>query len=106
MSETTIKPLGDRVVIRPLSDEEAGSVSASGIIIPDTAAKEKNDQGVVVAVGEGRWNEDGDKKVPLEVKVGDRVLFKSWSDKVKVGKEEYWVISESDILAILISGAN
>lgn len=99
--ETAIKPLADRVVVRPLTDEEAGGVSPSGIIIPDTAAKEKNDQGVVVAIGEGRWNEDGDKKVPLEVKVGNKVLFKSWSEKVKIGKEEYWVIPESDILGVI-----
>lgn len=101
MSETSIKPLADRVVVRPLTDEEAGSVSASGIIIPDTATKEKNDQGIVVAVGEGRWNEDGDKKVPLEVKVGDKVIFKSWSEKVKVEKNEYWIISEADILGVI-----
>ncbi len=99
--ETAIKPLADRVVVRPLTDEEAGGVSPSGIIIPDTAAKKKNDQGVVVAIGEGRWNEDGDKKVPLEVKVGDKVIFKSWSEKVKVSKNEYWIISESDILAVI-----
>jgi chaperonin GroES len=101
MSEVKIKPLGDRVVIRPLTDEEAGSTSASGIIIPDSAAKDKNDQGVVVATGPGAWNEDGDQRLPLEVKVGDRVLFKSWAEKVKVEKQEYWVISQSDILGVI-----
>ena len=100
MSEVNIKPLGDRVVIRPLSDEEAGSKSASGIIIPDSAAKERSDQGVVVAVGPGARDDDG-KRMDMEVKIGDRVLFKSWSEKMKVEKEEYWIIAESDILCII-----
>lgn len=100
MSEVSIKPLGDRVVIRPLTDEEAGSTSASGIIIPDSAAKEKNDQGVIVAVGPGARDDDG-KRMDMEVKVGDRVIFKSWAEKIKHEKEEYWVISESDILGII-----
>lgn len=100
MSEVNIKPLGDRVVIRPLSDEEAGSKSASGIIIPDSAAKERSDQGVVVAVGPGARDDDG-KRMDMEVKIGDRVLFKSWSEKMKVEKEEYWIIAESDILGII-----
>jgi chaperonin GroES len=102
MSEVSIKPLGDRVVIRPLTDEEAGVTSQFGIIIPDSATKERGDQGVVVAVGPGSRNEDGDR-IPLDVSVGDRVTFKSWSDKMKVGKEEYWIIAESDILGIISS---
>ena len=59
MSEKSpIKPLGDRVIVRPLTDEELGTVSASGIIIPDTAKKEKPEQGIVIAVGPGKWDED------------------------------------------------
>ena len=100
MSEVNIKPLGDRVVIRPLTEGESGSASASGIIIPDSAAKEKSDQGVVVAMGPGARDDDG-KRMDMEVKVGDRVLFKSWSEKMKVEKEEYWIIAESDILGII-----
>ncbi len=100
MSEVKIKPLGDRVVIRPLTDEEAGSKSASGIIIPDSAAKERSDQGVVVATGPGARDDDG-KRMEMEVKVGDKVIFKSWSEKMKVEKEEYWIIAESDILGII-----
>lgn len=100
MSEVNIKPLGDKVVIRPLTDEEAGSASASGIIIPDSAAKDKNDQGIIVAVGPGAKDEDG-KRMDMEVKVGDRVLFKSWAEKMKIEKEEYWIISESDILGVI-----
>lgn len=101
MSEVKIKPLGDKVVIRPLTDEESGSTSASGIIIPDTAAKEKGDQGIVVAVGAGKFDEDGEKRIPMEVKEGDRVVFKSWSEKLKIDNEEYWIITESDILGII-----
>ncbi len=100
MSEVKIKPLGDKVVIRPLTDEESGTTSASGIIIPDSAAKEKGDQGVVVAVGPGARDKDG-QRIEIEVKVGDRVIFKSWSEKMKVEKNEYWIISESDILGII-----
>ena len=72
MSDIHITPLGDRCVVRPLTDAEAGTVSASGIIIPDTVSKEKPEQGVVVAVGAGKWDEDGEKRIPLEVKEGDR----------------------------------
>lgn len=100
MSEVSIKPLADRVVVRPLTDEEAGSVSASGIILPDSATEGQNDRGVVVAAGPGALNKDG-KRTEMEVKPGDKVLFKSWSEKVKVENEEYWVIPESDILAII-----
>lgn len=102
MSEKTIKPLGDRVVIRPLTEEEMGTTSPSGIIVPDSVAKdEKNEQGIVIAAGPGRWDEDGEKRIAMEVKEGDRVLFNSWRDKVKVGKEEYYIVSESDILGII-----
>lgn len=100
MSEVTIKPLGDRVVIRPLTDEEAGTTSPSGIIIPDSATKERSDQGIVVAVGAGARNDDGER-IPMDVSVGDRVVFKSWSEKMKLGKEEYWIIAESDILGVI-----
>lgn len=104
MSEGTkspIKPLLDRVVIRPLTDVESGSASASGIIIPESAAKEKNDEGIIVATGPGKWDEDGEKRMPMDTKVGDRVIFKSWSEKVKVEKDEFWVVSESEILGIV-----
>lgn len=97
----TITPVGDRVVIRPLSDEEMSSKSPSGIIIPDTINKEKPEQGIVVAVGGGKWDEDGEKRIPMEVKTGDRVVFKSWSESVKIEDEEYWIISESDVLAVI-----
>jgi chaperonin GroES len=101
MSEINIKPLADRVVVRPLTDEEAGNVSKSGIIIPDTAKKDKPEQGIVVAVGAGKWNEDGDQRLTLEVKVGDRVIFRTWGEATKLDEKEYWILSESDVLAII-----
>jgi chaperonin GroES len=98
----TIKPLFDNVVIRPLSDEEAGKKSAAGIIIPETVSdKEDGKRGIVVAVGPGRWNDEGDKRLQMEVAVGDMVAFQSWRDKIKIDKEEYWVVSQSDIQAII-----
>lgn len=102
-TKTDLKPLGDKVVLRALTDEEAGTKSASGIILPDSVGgdKEKGEQGIIIAVGPGRTETDGGKRIPLEVSVGDRVIFKSWSGTVKVDKEEFWVISESDILAVI-----
>ena len=100
--KSPITPLGDKVVIRPLSEDESSTTSASGIIIPDSVeSKDKNDQGVVVAVGPGNWDEDGEKRIPLDVQEGDRVLFSSWRDKVKVGEDEYFVISQSDIHGVI-----
>ena len=95
-----ITPLGDRVVLRPLSEEEAGTKTASGIIIPDTVNKEKPEEGVVVAVGKG-WYQDGDL-IPLDVAVGDRVLFSKYGyDEVKVDGEEYFILKQDSILAIV-----
>ena len=91
------KPLHDRVVIRRVEEEGR---SAGGIIIPDTA-KEKPQQGEVVAVGPGGRNEKGDL-VPLEVKAGDRVLFGKWSGtEVKLDGEELLIMKESDIMGIV-----
>ena len=99
---TNIVPLGDRVVVRPLSEEEAGTKSAAGIIIPDTVGKEKPERGVVTAVGQGKWDEDGKKRIPMEVKVGDRVMFSKYGfDEVKIGDKEYFIVSESNILAVI-----
>ncbi|MEM9336499.1 MAG: co-chaperone GroES [Patescibacteria group bacterium] len=103
MSEASpIKPLGDRVVVRPLTEEEAGTKSASGIIIPDSAKQEKPEQGVVVEVGPGKWNEDGDGRIAMGVKAGDKVVFSKYGfDEVKVKDQEYFIVSESSILGIL-----
>jgi chaperonin GroES len=101
ISAVPMKPLADKVVVRPLSAEEMGSVSAFGIIIPDTS-KEKPEQGKVVAVGPGKWNEDGDARMPVSVKVGDKVMFSKYGpQEIKINGVEYFIVSESDILAIL-----
>ena len=88
------------MVIRPLSEEEIGTKSAFGIIIPDTVKGEKPEQGIVVAVGAGKY-EDG-ARIPLQVSVGDRVVFSKYGyDEVKVGGVEYYVVSESNLLAVI-----
>lgn len=98
----SIKPLADRVVVRPLTEEEMGTKSPSGIIIPDTVSKEKPEQGVVVAVGAGKWDEDGEKRIPMEVKEGDRVVFSKYGyDEVKVGNKDYYIVSEGSLLAVI-----
>lgn len=99
---TTIKPVGDRVVVRRMTDEENGTKSASGIIIPDTVSKEKPEQGIVIAVGPGRFDEDGEKRIPMDVAVGDRIVFSKYGyDEVKIAGEEYFIVSSSSILAVL-----
>ncbi|EKD57017.1 MAG: hypothetical protein ACD_58C00025G0004 [uncultured bacterium] len=91
-----IRPLGDRVLVEPIAAE---SKTASGIIIPDTA-KEKPQEGKIVAVGTGKMV--GDKLVPLEVKVGDKVMFSKYGgDEIKVEGKELKILQESDILAII-----
>lgn len=92
-----LKPLGDRVVVKVLEAEEK---TASGIVLPDTA-KEKPQQGKVLAVGPGRYTDEG-KLLPVEVKEGDTVLFAKYAGtEVKYQGDEYLVLKESDILAIL-----
>jgi chaperonin GroES len=96
--KVNIKPLGGRILVQPLEEEE---VTESGLIIPDTASKEKPQQGKVIALGTGRLTEDGDK-VDFRVEVGDVVLFKKYSpDEVELDGEEYLVMEEDDILAII-----
>lgn len=95
-----LRPLGDKVLIRPLSDEELGTTSPSGIIIPETVDREKNDRGEVLAVGPGRWDEDGEKRIPLEVSVGDKVIFQ-WGDKIEYQDEKFYLVSENNISAII-----
>jgi chaperonin GroES len=99
-NKVALRPLGDKVLIRPLSDEELGSKSPSGIIIPDTVDRDKADRGEIVAVGPGRWDEDGEKRLPLSVKVGERVIYQ-WGDKLEYGGTEYYLVSESNISAVI-----
>ncbi len=99
--KSPITPLADRVVVRPLTEEELGTVSASGIIIPDSAKKEKPEQGIVIAAGPGKWDEDGEKRIPLEVKVGDRVVFSKYAhDEVKIEDKDYFIVGEGSVLGI------
>lgn len=93
-----LRPLSDRVIVRAVSKEEK---TASGIFLPDSG-KERPEQGEVVAVGPGRYDEDGEKRIPVSVKVGDKVVFKKYSpDEVKVEDKEYLILSESDIMAVI-----
>ena len=90
-----LKPLSDRVLVKPITEEE---VTKGGIILPDTA-KEKPQRGKVVAVGPGRLDEGG-KRVALEVKAGDKVLYAKYAGtEIKIDDDEYLILRESDILA-------
>ena len=92
-----LKPLGDRVVVKPVEREER---TKSGIVLPDTA-KEKPQEGIVEAVGSGRLLDNG-TKVPMELKVGDKVLYAKYAgNEFKVEEQEYLIISEKDVLAIV-----
>jgi chaperonin GroES len=93
-----IKPLSDHIVIEPLKQEEK---TESGIILPDTAEKERPEQGKVIAVGPGKKTDDG-KVIPIDINVGDTVLFTKYGpNEVKVGDKEYLIAKEDDILGIL-----
>ncbi len=90
-----LQPLGDRVVVRPIPKEE---MTKSGIVLPDTA-KEKPQEGEVIAAGPGRLSEDG-KRIAMEVKVGDRVIYAKYAGtEIKLNDEELIILRESDILA-------
>ena len=93
----SITPLADRIVVEPKSRED---MTSSGIIIPDTASREKPEQGTVVAVGPGKY--DNGQLVPMTVRVGDSVLFSKYGyDEVKIDGTEYLILPESSVLAIL-----
>ena len=95
-----LKPLGDRLIVKPLDEEET---TASGIVLPDTA-KEKPQKGSVLAVGDGRWDEDGEKRIPLDVAEGDTVLYSKYGGtEVEVEGEDLLVLRESDVLAKVAS---
>jgi chaperonin GroES len=91
-----LKPLGDRLIVKPVEEEET---TASGIVLPDTA-KEKPQKGKVVAVGDGKWDEDGEKRIPLDVSEGDEVLYSKYGGtEVTIEGDELLVLRESDVLA-------
>ncbi|MGH2561254.1 MAG: co-chaperone GroES [Thermomicrobiales bacterium] len=94
---TKLRPLGDRVVIKPLGREET---TKSGIVLPDTA-KEKPQRGTVISAGAGRLDDDGDR-IPMDVKVGDQILFAKYAGtEFKLDDDELLILSEKDILAIV-----
>lgn len=98
MSDFRIRPLADRVVIKPQAKEEK---TKSGLFLPDTASKEKPQEGLVVAVGEGKLDDNG-KRVPVAVQVGDRVLFAKYAGtEIKLDDEDYLILAEKDILAVV-----
>ena len=91
-----LKPLGDRVIVKAIEEDET---TASGIVLPDTA-KEKPQRGKVVAVGEGKWDEDGDKRIPLDVAEGDEVLYSKYGGtEITEEGDDLLVLRESDVLA-------
>jgi chaperonin GroES len=97
-TKVSIKPLEDRIVVQA---NEAETTTASGLVIPDTA-KEKPQEGTVIAVGPGRWDEDGEKRIPLDVSVGDVVLYSKYGGtEVKYSGEEYLILSARDVLAVV-----
>jgi chaperonin GroES len=93
-----IKPLEDRILVKALDAEQT---TASGLVIPDTA-KEKPQEGEVLAVGPGRFNEDGDERIPLDISVGDKVIYSKYGGtEVKYSGEEYLILSGRDVLAVI-----
>jgi len=97
-NKTGVTPLGDRILISPSVPE---SVTSFGLIIPETAEKEKSETGMVVAVGPGKIGDDNEV-IPVSVSVGDRVMFNKYGyDEIKVNGKEYYIVSEANILAIL-----
>jgi len=93
-----LRPLSDRVIVRASSKEEK---TASGIILPDTVDKERPEQGEVISIGPGKLNENG-TRIPMDLNVGDTVVFKKYApDEVKIDGNEYLVLSESDIMAVI-----
>ena len=91
-----LKPLGDRLIVRAIEEEET---TASGLVLPDTA-KEKPQKGKVIAVGDGKYDEDGENRIPLDVAEGDEVLYSKYGGTdITVDGEELLVLRESDVLA-------
>jgi chaperonin GroES len=97
-SMSKLRPLGDRVIVKPAAKEE---MTKAGIILPDTVDKERPEQGEIIAVGPGRTLDNG-QVAALSLKIGDKVVFKKYGpDEVTIGDEEFLVISESDVMAVI-----
>ena len=94
-----LKPLGDRLIVKAIEEEET---TASGIVLPETA-KEKPQKGTVIAVGDGAWDDDGEKRIPLDVAEGDEVLYSKYGGtEIKVDGDDLLVLRESDVLAKVV----
>jgi chaperonin GroES len=94
----SLKPLEDRIIVKPSDAEET---TASGLVIPDTA-KEKPQQGEVLAVGEGRWDEEGEKRIPVDVKVGDIVVYSKYGGtEITTDGQDVLILNARDVLAIV-----
>ncbi len=99
LTKVKIRPLGDRVLVKPVQKEKE---ERSGLIIPDTA-KEKPQEGEIIAAGKGKTSDDG-KLIPIEVKVGDKILYGKYSGtEIKIDGDEYLIMHQDDILGILES---
>jgi len=95
---TKLRPLGDRVVVQPMAREE---MTSSGIVLPDTANKEKPQEGEIIAAGPGRLNDDGDRE-QMDVSVGDKILYAKYAGtEFKIDDDELLIISQKDILAVV-----
>jgi chaperonin GroES len=93
-----LKPLFDNIVVKRIEENET---TKSGIVLPDTIDKEKPQKGEVIAIGDGKISERGEK-IPMQVKIGDKVLFRKYApDEIKIEGEEYLVMTQSDVIAIL-----
>ncbi|MBI2984935.1 MAG: co-chaperone GroES [Candidatus Kerfeldbacteria bacterium] len=94
-----LKPLGGKALVKPMKEEK---MTKSGIVLPDTAEKDELEQGEVMAIGDGKLMDNG-TRVPMSVKVGDRVILKKYGpDKVKIEGEEYYIAEEDDIVGVVI----
>ena len=95
----SLKPLGDRLIVKAIDEDQT---TASGIVLPDTA-KEKPQKGKVIAVGDGKWDDEGEKRIPLDVAEGDEVLYSKYGGtELKVDGEDVLVLRESDVLAKVV----
>ncbi len=93
-----VRPLNDNVVVKPTKENE---VTKSGIVLPETIDKERPEKGEIIAVGEGKLLDNG-QRAPMSVKIGDKIVFKKYSpDEIKVDDQEYLIVSQNDILAII-----
>ncbi len=99
----SLRPLADRVVIKPLDREE---MTKSGIVLPDTV-QEKPQEGVIEAVGNGKFNEQTGSRIELDVKIGDRVMYAKYAgSEVKIDGTDYLILAEKDILAVVTAAKN